>query len=717
MAGGPSHLETFDHKPKLAAMDGQPMPESITKGQQIAQLQGQKLICFGPQTQFKKFGKSGTEICELFPQIGSVVDDICIVRSMTTEAINHDPAHMFMNTGSQIAGRPSMGSWITYGLGSEADDLPGFVVLTSLGKGGQNQPIAARQWSSGFLPSRFQGVHLRGKGDPVLYLSNPPGVSREQQQDVVEAVNALNGQLRYARRRSGNRHPHRAVRDGLPDAGQRARADGHRASEPAQIFDLYGCKPGDGSFASNCLLARRLAERGVRFIQLYHKDWDHHGGVKEGIALQGRGNRPRLHGADHRPEAARHARGHADRLGRRIRPHADVAGRQRPRPSQQGLLRLAGRRRHQAAASVYGATDELGYAAVENVVNVHDLHATMLHLLGIDHNASPSSSRASTRGSPASKGQRSCGTYCCKAESVHHFLRIFCLTGQLAPHRMRPSQVIWAFCKRRGESIAVVFGHSPFSVIRPINKSQQWRPAMNLFKNRHKAAVPRRQSLLRRALRFEVLEDRSLLSITPTGVPSWVEQGPSSEVQAGSSVPQNNAVSGAVQSIAVNPNNTAQIIVGTVGGGVWRSTNANPATPGAITWAPLTDQLGSLSIGAVAYSPNDATGNTFYAGTGAWSNSFDSGDSAVGLYRTTNAGATWTLLGNNSSGVNILASHRVKSIAISGQTILVGTINGTGLGNLGYPGDPSRDYATLGGALYRSTDGGRDVFARSGYGG
>src|SRR5436190_7870784 len=192
MAGGPSHLETFDYKPKLAEMHGQPFPESITKGKQIAQLQGQKLTCFAPQLKFAKFGKNETEICELFPQIGSVIDEICLVRSMTTEAINHDPAHMIMNTGSQIAGRPSMGSWAVYGLGSESEDLPGFVVLTSLGKGGQNQPIAARQWAAGLLPSRFQGVHLRGKGDPVLYLGTPAGVSREQQHDIVQAINAIN---------------------------------------------------------------------------------------------------------------------------------------------------------------------------------------------------------------------------------------------------------------------------------------------------------------------------------------------------------------------------------------------------------------------------------------------------------------------------------------------------------------------------------------------
>ena len=176
-AGGPSHLETFDYKPKLAEMHGKAMPESFTKGQQIAQLQGKPLICFGPQHGFKKFGKSGQEICELFPQIGSMADEVCIVRSMWTEQINHDPAHTVMNTGSIIPGRPSMGSWVLYGLGAETEDLPGFVVLLSAGKGGQMQPIAARQWSAGILPSRFQGVKLNSIGDPVLYIQNPHGMN------------------------------------------------------------------------------------------------------------------------------------------------------------------------------------------------------------------------------------------------------------------------------------------------------------------------------------------------------------------------------------------------------------------------------------------------------------------------------------------------------------------------------------------------------------
>src|SRR6266404_5623103 len=194
MAGGPSHLETFDFKRKLAQMDGQPMPESMTAGQQLAQLQGEKLVCWGPQYAFKRFGRCEAEVTELFPNVGAIADELCIIRSMTTDAINHDPAHTFMNTGSQIVDRPSMGSWITYGLGSDAADLPGFVVLVSHGGGRSPQPIAARQWSSGFLPSRFQGVQLRGRGDPVLYLTNPPGVSRRQEGEVVRAINSLNQQ-------------------------------------------------------------------------------------------------------------------------------------------------------------------------------------------------------------------------------------------------------------------------------------------------------------------------------------------------------------------------------------------------------------------------------------------------------------------------------------------------------------------------------------------
>lgn len=383
MAGGPSHLETFDPKPKLAEMHGKPMPDSFTKGKQIAQLQGQKLVCYGPQHPFKRFGKAGVELCELFKHIGSVSDEICWVRSMTTEAINHDPAHMFMNTGSQIAGRPSMGSWTVYGLGSEAENLPGFVVLTSLGRGGQNQPIAARQWAAGLLPSRFQGVHLRGKGDPVMYLSEPPGVTRQAQRQVVQTVNKLNAQhdsivddpeisTRIAQYEMAFQ-----MQSSVPELMD-------ATSEPAAIQELYGCKPGDGSFASNCLLARRLAERGVRFIQLYHKDWDHHDSVKQGVGYK-------AEEVDRACMALITDLKQRDMLKDTVIVWAGEFGRT---PMSQGG---SGRDHHNAGFTlwmcgggirpgmIYGSTDELGYAAVDRPVDVHDIHATVLRQLGIEH--------------------------------------------------------------------------------------------------------------------------------------------------------------------------------------------------------------------------------------------------------------------------------------------------------------------------------------------
>jgi hypothetical protein len=323
-AGGPSHLETFDYKPKLAEMTGKPMPDSFTKGQQIAQLQGQRLTCFGPQHPFQKFGKSGQEMCSLFPHIGSVADDICIVRSMWTEQINHDPAHTLMNTGSIITGRPSMGSWVFYGLGAETDNLPGFVVLMSSGKGGQMQPIAARQWSSGILPSKFQGVKLNSFGDPVLHVKNPPGVSAAAQKRIdrggerAESPGIQSHQDPEILTRVAQYEMAFRMQSSVPDLVDMSK-------EPASVLEMYGAKPGDGSFASNCLLARRLAERGVRFIQLYHRDWDHHSGVKGERGDQGPGDRPAHGGADPGPEAARHAGRHAGGVGRRIRPHAHVA--------------------------------------------------------------------------------------------------------------------------------------------------------------------------------------------------------------------------------------------------------------------------------------------------------------------------------------------------------------------------------------------------------
>ena len=382
MAGGPSHLETLDYKPKLAEMDGKPMPESFTTGQPIAQLQGNsELKCLGPTHPFQKYGKSGQEISTAFPKIGQIADEICIIRSMQTEQINHDPAHTFMNTGTAISGRPSMGSWLLYGLGSESDNLPGYVVLTSSG-GGQDQPIAARQWHSGFLPGQFQGVQFHSSGDPIHYVGRPNGVSINQQQDVVNTVNNLNGILNetvddpeISTRISQYEMAFR-MQTSVPDLMD-------VSDEPQHIRDLYGAQPGDGSFASNCLLARRLAERGVRFIQLYHRGWDHHGGIKNAIGVTA--------GLVDQASAALvtdlKQRGMLDdtliiwggEFGRT--PMAQGSG--RDHHIRGFSLWMAGGGIKGGVS--HGNTDELGYYAVEDIVHVHDFHATILHLLGIDH--------------------------------------------------------------------------------------------------------------------------------------------------------------------------------------------------------------------------------------------------------------------------------------------------------------------------------------------
>jgi uncharacterized protein (DUF1501 family) len=382
MAGGPSHLELFDNRPELAKRDGQGMPESITKGQPIAQLQGAKLVCLGPQWKFKKHGKGGVEMNELFTHLPEVADDLCVIRSMKTEAINHDPAHTFMNTGSSTSGRPSMGSWVTYGLGAEADDLPGFVVLTS-SRGGQMQPIASRQWSAGFLPGKFQGVHLRGQGDPVLYLTNPTGVGRDQQKDVIDAVAELN-QLHNG----VVDDPEIATRIAQYEMAFKMQASVPTlmdlSGEPKNILDSYGTKGSDGSFAANCLLARRLAQKGVRFIQLYNRDWDHHGGVKAGI-------KEKIAEVDQPITALIKD---LKRLGMFDDTLIVWTGEFGRTPMSQGNN---GRDHHMKGFSTilcgggikggitHGSTDEFGYNAAEDVVEVFDLHATMLHLLGIDH--------------------------------------------------------------------------------------------------------------------------------------------------------------------------------------------------------------------------------------------------------------------------------------------------------------------------------------------
>lgn len=386
MSGGPSHLETFDPKPTLATLHGQPMPTSFTRGQQIAQLQGQQLRCLAPQFKFKRSGCAGAEITELFPHIARVADELCIVRSMHTDAINHDPAHALMNTGSMIAGRPSMGSWVLYGLGSENQDLPGYIVLTST-EGRSPQPLAQRFWHSGCLPGQFQGVPLRSRGDPVLYLQQPNGVTLTQQGDVVRSIQNLNQQHDLA-----VADPEIATRISQYEMAFRMQSAVPELvdirNEPRHVLDQYGCEPGDGSFASNCLLARRLAERGVRFIQLYHRDWDHHNDLVRYI----QGNARNVDRATAALITDLKQRG---LLEDTLLIWGGEFGRT---PMSQTNKGGPGRDHHMNAFSMflcgggirpgmtYGATDELGYHVVENQVHVHDLHATLLHQLGIQHN-------------------------------------------------------------------------------------------------------------------------------------------------------------------------------------------------------------------------------------------------------------------------------------------------------------------------------------------
>ena len=381
MAGGPSHLETFDYRPKLAELGGKAMPESFTKGQPIAQLQGKKLTCMAPQHPFQKYGESGIEMTNVFPQLATVADELCVVRSLRTEAINHDPAHTFMNTGTSISGRPAMGSWLLYGLGRETENLPGFIVMTSTG-GGQNQPIASRQWHSGFLPGQFQGVHFNSTGDPVLYVRNPEGVTSADQRKTIDLISQLNQE--------------RALVTEDPEIATRIRqyelAFRMQTSVPAlmdlsdetkETLDLYGTKGADGTFAGNCLLARRLAERGVRFIQLYHRGWDHHGNIKPEIVKTAKyvdqGMAALIKDLRQRGLLDETLVVWGGEFGRT--PMAQGSGRDHHMKGFTMWLAGGGIK----PGTTYGSTDELGYNAAEDIVEVHDLHATMLHLLGLDH--------------------------------------------------------------------------------------------------------------------------------------------------------------------------------------------------------------------------------------------------------------------------------------------------------------------------------------------
>ena len=388
-SGGPSQIETFDPKPGLASLRGQDLPESVRKGQRLTTMTASQASfpLVESAFEFGQHGASGAWMSELLPHTARIADDICIVRSMHTDAINHDPAVTFLQTGAQIAGRPSMGAWLSYGLGSESRDLPSFVVMVTQGAGGQ--PLYDRLWGSGFLPTRYQGVKFRSVGDPVLYLSDPGGFSRDQRRRFLDTLGDLNrmqyeeyGDPEIVTRISQYEMAFRMQRS-VPELTD-------LSSEPDAVFDLYGedaRRP--GTYAFNCLLARRLAERGVRFIQLYHRGWDQHANLKSGIRRQ-------LKATDQASAALvldLKRRGLLDdtlvvwggEFGRTVYCQGTLTdseyGRDHHPRCFSAWMAGGGIR----AGQTYGSTDEFSYNITENPVDVHDLHATMLHLLGIDH--------------------------------------------------------------------------------------------------------------------------------------------------------------------------------------------------------------------------------------------------------------------------------------------------------------------------------------------
>jgi hypothetical protein len=389
MAGGPSQLETFDYKPLLNQRNGQNLPDSVRMGQRLTGMSGNQAVLplAGSIFKFGQHGAAGAWVSELLPHTAKLVDDLCIVRSMYSEAINHDPAITFLQTGSQLSGRPSFGAWLHYGLGSDNEDLPAFVVLITRGK--VDQPLYSRLWGSGFLPARHQGVQFRAGKEPVLFLANPEGVDGaarrlmlDRLRDLHEAHKEQTGDSEIDARIAQYEMAYRMQRS-VPEATD-------LSTEPDHVLELYGPdarKP--GTFAANCLLARRLAERGVRFIQLYHQGWDQHGNLPNGIRQQCK-------------ETDQPCAGLLTDLKQRglLKDTLVVWGGEFGRTNySQGKLTVTdyGRDHHPRcftvwmagggarAGSVYGETCEFGYNVVKDGVHVHDLHATLLRLLGVDH--------------------------------------------------------------------------------------------------------------------------------------------------------------------------------------------------------------------------------------------------------------------------------------------------------------------------------------------
>ena len=373
----------------MVKYDKQPCPEELLKGERFAFIKGTPRLLGSPHT-FEQVGKSGHWISELLPHLKEVADDITFVHSMTTEQFNHAPAQLFMNTGFQLPGRPAFGSWMTYGLGTENRDLPGFVVLIS----GDNYPDGGKScWGSGFLPSVYQGVEFRSQGDPVLFVSDPDGVPREVRRDTLDALRDLNEM-----RLQESLDPEIETRIEQYELAYRMQTsvpdlmDIHK--EPAEVHELYGTEPGKKSFGNNCLLARRLVERGVRFVQLYHRGWDTHGNAEDNDIK--RGLKQRTDETDRGAAALIKDLKRRGLLDETLVIWGGEFGRT-PMNEGRGGSPFAGRDHHPRAFTMWmagggikpglniGATDELGYNVVTDPVSVHDLHATLLHLMGLDH--------------------------------------------------------------------------------------------------------------------------------------------------------------------------------------------------------------------------------------------------------------------------------------------------------------------------------------------
>ena len=381
MGGGPSHLELFDNKPELAKHEGTLPPEGLLEGYRAAFIDPNSTL-LGPKFEFSKYGESGAELSELLPHTASVADDIAIVKSLVTDAFNHAPAQVMMSTGTQQFGRPSMGAWTLYGLGSESKDLPGFVVFSS----GQKGPSGGNtNWGSGFLPSMYQGVQFRTSGDAVLYLSNPRGVDRRLQRDSLDSIRRLNSM-----RLNEVGDPEIATRINSFEMAYRMQQSTPElmdlSAEPQHVLDMYGAEPGKPSFANNCILARRLVERGVRFVELFHESWDQHGDLIKGL-------RTNCRDTDQASAALVKDLKQRGLLDDTLVLWGGEFGRT---PMVQGGTD-DGRDHHPNAFTMWmagggikpgitiGKSDDLGFNVIEDRVHVHDLHATILHLLGFDH--------------------------------------------------------------------------------------------------------------------------------------------------------------------------------------------------------------------------------------------------------------------------------------------------------------------------------------------